>query len=62
MEAALAVGMHRGMVSRECRTYRRDGASGLDKGKHGRRAGDQLMLTAPEARRVHGSAIRCRIR
>jgi len=43
-------------------TYRRDGASGLDKGKRGRRAGDQLMLTAPEARRVHGSAIRCRIR
>jgi len=52
MEAALAVGVHRGTVSRWCGTYRRDGASGLEKGKRGRRAGDQLMLTAVEARRV----------
>jgi transposase len=51
MEAALAVGVHRGTVSRWCGTYRRDGASGLEKGKRGRRAGD-LMLTAVEARRV----------
>src|ERR1700730_2089053 len=33
MEAALAVGVHRGTVSRWCGTYRRDGASGLKKGK-----------------------------
>ena len=52
MEAALAVGVHRGTVSRWCGTYRRDGASGLEKGKRGRRAGDRLMLTAAEARRV----------
>ncbi len=52
MEAALAVGVHRGTVSRWCGTYRRDGASGLEKGKRGRRAGDRLMLTAVEARRV----------
>jgi transposase len=52
MEAALAVGVHRGTVSRWCGTYRRDGASGLEKGKRGRRAGDRLMLTAAEARRL----------
>lgn len=52
MEAALAVGVHRGTVSRWCGTYRRDGASGLEKRKRGRRAGDRLMLTASEARRV----------
>jgi len=46
MKAALAVGVHRGTVSRWCGTYRRDGASGLEKGKRGRRAGDRLMLTA----------------
>ena len=49
MEAAFAVGVHRGTVSRWCGTY--DGASGLDKGKRG---GDQLMLTAPDERRVQG--------
>lgn len=53
-QAALAVGVHRGTVSRWCGTYRRDGASGLKKGKRGRRAGDQLMLAGPEARRVLG--------
>jgi len=53
-EAALAIGVHRGTVSRWCGTYRRAGASGLEKGKRGRRAGDQLMLTASEARRVRG--------
>lgn len=47
-----AVGVHRGTVSRWCGTYRRDGASGLKEKKRGRRAGDQLMLTASEARRV----------
>jgi transposase len=52
MQAALAVGVHRGTVSRWCGTYRRDGASGLEKGKRGRRAGDQLILTAEQARRV----------
>jgi transposase len=52
MKAALAVGVHRGTVSRWCGTYRRDGASGLEKGKRGRRAGDRLMLTAAEVRRV----------
>jgi|HubBroStandDraft_6_1064221.scaffolds.fasta_scaffold221684_2 transposase len=52
MEAALAVGVHRGTVSRWCGTYRRDGASGLEKRKRGRRAGDRLMLTAAEARRL----------
>ena len=52
MEAALAVGVHRGTVSRWCGTYRRDGASGLEERKRGRRAGDRLMLTAAEARRL----------
>jgi transposase len=52
MEAALAVGVHRGTVSRWCGTYRRDGASGLEERKRGRRAGDRLMLTASESRRV----------
>lgn len=54
MEAALAVGVHRGTVSRWCGTFRRDGPSGLERGKRGRRVGDQLMLTASEARRVQG--------
>jgi transposase len=54
MEAAFAVGVHRGTVSRWYGTYRHDGASGLDKGKRGGRAGDQLMLTAPDERRVQG--------
>ena len=53
-EAALAVGVHRGTVSRWCGTFRRAGAAGIEKGKRGRRAGDQLMLTALEARRVQG--------
>src|SRR5438105_834944 len=52
MEAALAVGVHRGTVSRWWGTYRRDGASGLEKGKRGRRAGDQLILSASEERWV----------
>jgi transposase len=52
MEAALAVGVHRGTVSRWCGTYRRDGASGLEKRKRGQRPGDRLMLTAAEARRL----------
>ena len=34
--------------------FRRDGATGLREGKRGRRVGDQLMLTALEARRVQG--------
>jgi transposase len=51
-EAALAVGVHRGTVSRWCGTYRRDGASGLEKRKRGRRAGDRLILSVSEARRV----------
>ena len=53
-EVALAVGVHRGTVSRWCGTFRRAGAAGIEKGKRGRRAGDQLMLTALEARRVQG--------
>ena len=53
-EAALAIGVHRGTVSRWCGAFRRDGAAGLEKGKRGRRVGDQLMLTALEARRVQG--------
>ena len=52
LAAALAVGVHRGTVSRWYGTYRRDGASGLEKRKRGRRAGDRLMLTAAEARRA----------
>jgi transposase len=54
LEAALAVGVDRGTIGRWFGTYRRAGASGFDKGKRGRRAGDQLMLTAPEVRRVLG--------
>ena len=54
MEAARAVGVHRGTVSRWCGAFRRDGTSGLERGKRGRRVGDQLMLTASEARRVQG--------
>ena len=54
MEAAVAVGVHRGTVSRWCGTYRRNGVSGLGKGRRGRRVGDQRMLTALEARRVQG--------
>ena len=54
MEAARAVGVHRGTVSRWCGAFRRDGTSGLVRGKRGRRVGDQLMLTASEARRVQG--------
>ena len=52
MEAALAVGVHRGTVSRWCGAFRRNGTSGIEKGKRGRRAGDQLILTEVEARRV----------
>jgi transposase len=52
LAAALAVGVHRGTLSRWCGTYRRDGASGLEKRKRGRRAGGRLMLTAAEARRA----------
>ena len=52
LAAALAVGVHRGTVSRWYGTYGRDGASGLEKRKRGRRAGDRLMLTAAEARRA----------
>jgi len=33
-------------------TYRRDGASGLEKGTRGRRVGDQLILSASEERCV----------
>ena len=54
MEAAQAVGVHRGTVSRWCGAFRRNGASGIEKGRRGRRVGDQLMLTASEARRVQG--------
>lgn len=54
MEAAVAVGVHRGTVSRWCGTYRRKGVCGLEKGRRGRRVGDQRMLTASEARRVQG--------
>jgi transposase len=54
LEAALAVGVHRGTVSRWCGVYRRNGAFGLEKGKRGRRVGDQLMLTEVEARRIQG--------
>ena len=52
MEAALAVGVHRGTVSRWCGAFRRNGTSGIEKGKRGRRADDQLILTEVEARRV----------
>ena len=52
--AAAAVGVHRGTVSRWCGRYRRAGASGLDKAKRGRRAGDQRLLTAADCRRVRG--------
>ena len=51
MEAALAVGV-RGTVSRWCGAFRRNGTSGIEKGKRGRRAGDQLILTEVEARRI----------
>src|SRR6202521_1641713 len=54
MEAALAAGVHRGTVSRWCGVFRRDGPSGLEQGKRGRRVGDQPMLTDSEARRVQG--------
>ena len=54
MEAALAVGVHRGTISRWCGAFRRNGASGIEKGKRGRRVGDQLILTEVEARRVQG--------
>ena len=54
MEAALAVGVHRGTVSRWCGAFRRNGTSGIEKGKRGRRVGDQLILTEGEARRVQG--------
>ena len=54
MEAAEAVGVHRGTVSRWCGAFRRNGASGIERGRRGRRVGDQLMLTASEARRVQG--------
>ena len=52
MEAALAVGVHRRTVSRWCWAFRRNGTSGIEKGKRGLRAGDQLILTEVEARRV----------
>jgi transposase len=52
MEAALAVGVHRGTVSRWCGVYERDGASGLAKGKRGRRPGDRMILSVADARRV----------
>ena len=54
MEAALAVGVHRGTISRWCGAFRRNGASGIEKGKRGRRVGDQLILTEADARRVQG--------
>ena len=54
MEAAQAVGVHRGTVSRWYGAFRRNGASGIEKGRRGRRVGDQLMLTQVEARRVQG--------
>ena len=41
-----------GTVSRWCGAFRRNGTSGIEKGKRGRRAGDQLILTEFEARRV----------
>ena len=50
--AAAAVGVHRGTVSRWCGRYRRAGASGLEKAKRGRRAGDHRLLTAADFRRV----------
>jgi len=52
MEAALAVGVHRGTISRWCgaSAQRR---SGIEKGKRAR-VGDQLILTEVEARRVQG--------
>ena len=34
--------------------FQRNGASGIEKGKRGRRVGDQLILTKVEARRVQG--------
>src|ERR1022692_1821346 len=43
MEAALAVGVHRGTISRWYGAFRRNGASGIEKGKRG-----------VEARRVQG--------
>ena len=52
MEAALAVVVHRGTVSRWCGAFRRNGTSVIEKGKRGRRAGDQLILTEVEALRV----------
>jgi transposase len=54
MEAARAAGVHRGTISRWCGAFRRNGASGIEKGKRGRRVGDQLILTEVEARRVQG--------
>jgi transposase len=54
LEAALAVGVHRGTVSRWCGAFRRNGVSGIEKGRRGRRVGDQLLLTEVEARRVQG--------
>ncbi len=55
MAAARAVGVHRGTVSRWLwRIPARRQTSGLVRGKRGRRVGDQLMLTASEARRVQG--------
>ncbi len=61
MEAALAVGVHRGTMSRWSGAFRRNGASGIEKGKRGRRVGDQLILTEAEARRVQGwIANKCR--
>ena len=57
MEAALAVGL--------CGTVRlvwgiRRTVRGIEKGKRGRRAGDQLILTEVEARRVSAGSDRCR--
>jgi transposase len=54
VEAALAVGVHRGTISRWYGAFRRNGAAGIEKGKRGRRVGDQLILTEVEARRVQG--------
>src|SRR5665811_1979567 len=50
VEAALAVGVHRGTISRWYGAFQRNGASGIEKGKRGRRVGDQLILTKVEAR------------
>ena len=44
MEAALAVGVHRGTISRWYGAFQRNGASGIEKGKRGRRVGDELIL------------------